>query len=112
MLVDTRVGEKILASPASSVHTLALIAIAKLLSPSHTSHSISLYSEYKQWFQAQYSVRSQGQFKEFQANRFGRIAEISKEFLQNQESIMAFFETVIDENSNKLVLAASIHIQD
>ena len=41
-LIDVKAGEKVFVSPSSSIHTLALIAIAKLLSPSHAAHSNSL----------------------------------------------------------------------
>ncbi|KAK6167554.1 hypothetical protein SNE40_021553 [Patella caerulea] len=36
----------------SSIHTLGLIAVAKLLSPSHASHSVSLFTEFKDWLDA------------------------------------------------------------
>ena len=39
-------GEKVFSSPGSSIHTLAIIAISKILSPSHALYSISLYNEY------------------------------------------------------------------
>ena len=44
-LMSISAGERVFSSP-SSIHTLAQIAIAKLLSPSHAVHSVSLYSEY------------------------------------------------------------------
>ena len=108
-LIDVKAGEKVFVSPSSSIHTLALIAIAKLLSPSHAAHSISLYSDYKTW------IESEGQkegFKGFTANRFGRIADIAREFLRNRDLILKFFDSVVDENANKLVLAVSIYIQN
>ena len=108
-LIDVKAGEKVFLSPSSSIHTLALIAIAKLLSPSHAAHSISLYSDYKTW------IESEGQkegFKGFTANRFGRIADIAREFLRNRDIILKFFDSVVDENANKLVLAVSIYIQN
>ena len=37
-LLNVNAGEKVFTSPGSSVHTLALIAISKLLSPSHAAH--------------------------------------------------------------------------
>lgn len=42
-LLQVSAGEKVFSSPSSIIHTLALIAIAKLLSPSHAAHSISKY---------------------------------------------------------------------
>ena len=47
-LIPISVAEKLFKS-CSSIHTLGLIAIAKLLSPRHAAHSISLYHEYTQW---------------------------------------------------------------
>jgi len=35
-LVDVKAGEKLLSSPSFGIHTLALIARAKLLSPAHS----------------------------------------------------------------------------
>ena len=60
---------------SSSIHTLAIIAISKLLSPSHASYSISLYNEYMSWMEL-YNIEHTG-FKGFTANRFGRIVEIA-----------------------------------
>ena len=48
-LLQLEAGDKAFTPSNSSVHTLGLIALSKLLSPSHASHSISLYNEYKQW---------------------------------------------------------------
>ncbi|KAK6168582.1 hypothetical protein SNE40_019783 [Patella caerulea] len=50
-------------------------------------------------------------FKGFVANRFGRVAELAKEFLKRRSSIIAFFNAVVDENANKLVLAVATFIQ-
>ena len=51
-------------------------------------------------------------FKGFTANRFGRIAEMAKEFLSRQQSVMDFFGAVVDTNINKLVFAVSTYIQN
>jgi len=67
-----------------------LKAIAKLLSPSHASHSVSLYSEYKLWLESN-QIDLCNSFKGFISNRFGRIAELAKIFLSHQEYIKAFF---------------------
>ena len=75
-------------SPGSSIHTLALIAISKLLSPSRAAHSVSLYNNLSAWMESQ-GIDHAG-FKDFTANRFGRIAEIAKEFLGRQQSVMDF----------------------
>ena len=109
-LLKVSAGEKVLTSLSKSVHTLAQIALAKLLSPSHAAHSISLYSEYTAWMEVQ--GRDYTGFKGFVANRFGRIAEIAQEYLAQRQSILDFFEAVLDVNSNKLVLAFSTYIQN
>ena len=49
-LLDTSAGDRAFTG-GSSVHTLGLIAISKLLSPSHASHTVSLYNEFKQWLE-------------------------------------------------------------
>ena len=51
-------------------------------------------------------------FKGFVANQLGRIAEIAQEYLAQRQSILDFFEAVVDVNSNKLVLAVSRYIQN
>ena len=43
-LLHVNAGDKVFSSPGSSIHTLAIIA--KLLSQSHASFSMSLYNEY------------------------------------------------------------------
>ena len=108
-LISVKVGEKAFSSSSSSIHTLGEIAISKLLSPNHTSHSVSLYSEFVQWME-QEGLERQG-FKGFTANRFGRIAQIANQFLKLKDQIIRFFDTVVDINSNKLVLAVSVYIQ-
>ena len=109
-LLDVTGGEKIFMSPSNSIHTLGLIAIAKLLSPSHAQHSVSLYTDFKYWL-SENNLECH-KFKGFVANRFGRIAELAKEYLSWQKSIQDFFNAVVDINSNKLVLAVSTFIQN
>lgn len=109
-LLQVTAGEKIFTSPSTSIHTLGLIAIAKLLSPSHAQHSVSLYNEFKSWM-ANNGINCDG-FKGFVANRFGRIAELAQQYLKWRESIQSFFDAVVDINSNKLVLAVSTFIQN
>ena len=50
-------------------------------------------------------------FKGFTANRFGHIAQIANQFLQMKDQVLKFFDSVVDINSNKLVLAVSVYIQ-
>ena len=50
--------------------------------------------------------------KDVTANRFGRLAEIAREFIDRQQSILSFFYLVVDINSNKLMLAVSTYIQN
>ena len=86
-LLEISAGHKAFSS-STSIHTLGQIAISKLLSPSHASHSVSLFNEYKSWMDDQ-EIEHAG-FKGFQANRFGRIAEIAREFIARQSSIISF----------------------
>ena len=109
-LLDLSAGQKAFCSPSTSIHTLGQIAISKLLLPSHASHSISLFNEYTSWMEMQ-GIEKAG-FRGFCANRFGRIAEIAREFIARRDSIMAFFEAIVDENANKLVMAVSTYIQN
>ena len=109
-LLKVSAGEKGFTAPGTSVHTLAQIAIAKLLSSSHAAHSVSMFNHYTTWIQTQ-EITHAG-FKGFIGNRFGRIAEIAKEYLARRQSILDFFEAVVDINSNKLVLAVSTYIQN
>lgn len=108
-LLQLEAGDKAFTPSNSSVHTLGLIALSKLLSPSHASHSISLYNEYKQWLdQNEHDLGKD--FLVFTSNRFGRTAELSKMFLKHKPFIGQYFDDVVDINSNKLVLAVSAYI--
>ena len=108
-LINVKVGEKALTSSGSFIHTLDEIAISKLLSPSHAAHSVSLYSEFVKWME-QEDIERQG-FKDFTANRFGRIAQIANQFLKMKDQVLKFFDSLVDVNSNKLILAVSVYIQ-
>ena len=83
--MDISAEQKAFSSPSTSICTLGQIAIAKLLSPSHASHSLSLSTEYKGWMDFQ-KINHWG-FKGFVSNRFVRIAEIAKEFVTRRQSI-------------------------
>ena len=106
-LLNVSAGQKAFCSPSTSIHYLGQIALTKLISPSHAAQLVSLYSEYTQWMSAN-GIDHEG-FHGFTANRFGRIAEISKEFTARRESILQFFDECVNTNSNKLVLE-SAHI--
>ena len=108
-LISVKVGEKAFTSSGSSIHTLGEIAIFKLLSPSHAAHSLLLYSEFVQWME-QEDIERQG-FKGFTANRFIRIAQIANQFLKMKDQVLKFFDSVVDINSNKLILAVSVYTQ-
>ena len=108
-LISVKVGEKAFTSFGSFIHTLGEIAISKLLSPSHAAHSVSLYSEFVQWMEQEGIERQD--FKGFTVNRFGRIAQIANQFLNMKDQVLKFFDSVVDINSNKLVLAVSVYIQ-
>ena len=79
-LFQLTAGDKFFNSPGSSILTLELIAIAKLLSPSHAAHSVSLYNDYKGWMESR-EIQLYSSFKGFVRNRFGRIAELAKMYL-------------------------------
>ena len=67
-------------SPKSSVWLLGLIAVAKLLSPSHNQESISLHSDYYSYLRRMSEEKGEvtnKEFKGFISNRFGRIGELS-----------------------------------
>ena len=108
-LISVKFGEKAFTSSGSTIHTLGEIAISTLLSPSHAAHSVSLYSEFVQWMEQEGIERQD--FKDFTANRFGRIAQIANQFLKMKDQVLKFFDSVVDINSNKLVLAVSVYIQ-
>ncbi|KAK6195771.1 hypothetical protein SNE40_001128 [Patella caerulea] len=103
-------ANKILRSNSSSVHSLGLVALAKLVSPSHSSHSVSMYNEFKEWMSV--NGYDSASFTGFDSNRFGRIVGLAREFLKNRDALMAFFDAVVDENSNKLVLAVHTFISN
>ena len=79
------------------------------MSPSQAVQGVSLYSEFVQWME-QEGIERQG-FKGFTANRFGRIAQITNQFLKIKDQVLKFFDSLVDINSNKLFLAVSVYIQ-
>ena len=109
-LLDLSVGQKAFLSPSTTMYTLAQIALAKLLSASHASHSVSLFNEYKTWMDVN-NIHHRG-FKGFTAHRLGRLAEIARKFIDRRKSMLSFFDSVVDINSNKLVLAVSTYLQN
>ena len=84
-LLDVSAGTQHFCSPSTSIFTIASIALPKLLSPSHSAHSVSLFSDSTQWC-ADNEIELMG-FKGFQANRFGRIASNAKTFLEYERAI-------------------------
>ena len=113
--VETKVGvanligkgaSHVFSSPKNSVWYLGLIALAKLLSPSHNAETISLFSSYTKYLGTidDQSIKK-NDFKGFISNRFGRIGELSSAVKRHINHIKNFFEEQVDENANKLVLA-------
>ena len=94
-------------SNKSSIWYLGLIAFAKLLSPSHSKESVSLYTDYTKFLREHHLSTKEilEGFKGFQGNRFGRIGEISTAIIRHLPFINEFFEKMVLEHSNKLVLA-------
>ena len=106
-LIGSNVGGAFQSS--SSIITLGLIAFAKALSPSHAALSYSLYMQYKNW-RSEKELESKDSFKGFQSNRIGRIAFLASLYLEHKIDLLRFFEEIVDENSNKLVLALSDYL--
>ena len=55
-------------------------------------------------------MESKDSFKGFQSNRIGRIAFLASLYLEHKIDLLRFFEEIVDENSNKLVLALSDYL--
>ena len=89
-----------------SIWHLGMIAIAKLLSPSHSKESISLFKDYKKFLTDNVDPQNKeinaSKFKGFRENRFGRIGEISEAITTHGDLIQRFFEEQVNENQNKL----------
>lgn len=92
----------------SSILLLGLIALSKLLSPSHAAQSISEYVTYKEFLQS--NEINVSNFVGFKSNRFGRQATLAKLFLEHREHLITFFEEVLDESANKLRQAVSVYV--
>ena len=93
---------------------MGLIAVAKLLSPSHNQESISLHSDYCSYLRRMSEEKGEvtkNEFKGFISNRFGRIGELSHLVIDHLQHIRDFFEEYVDENSNKLVLAVHTYVE-
>ena len=108
-------------SPKSSIWYLGLIALAKLVSPSHSKEPISQYTSYKSFLQKNVSSENdyatlskqllKDSFHGFQSNRFGRIGELSHCVVLHKPILDAFFDKQVDENANKLVLAVFCYLK-
>ena len=94
---------------SSSIITLGLIALSKLLSPSHAALSYSLYSAYKTWRKE--TGKSTKDFLGFNGNRFGRPTELAILFLEHKTDLIEYFHDNVDEHSNHLVLAVLSYIE-
>ena len=94
---------------SSSIITLGLIALSKLLSPSHAALSYSLYSAYKSWRTE--TGKTNKDFLGFNGNRFGRPTELAILFLDHKADLVEYFHDNVDENSNHLVLAVLTYIE-
>ena len=116
--IESKVGRDTLTGDESlqkfmcknSIITLGLIAIAKCLSPSHAALSYSLYQQYKDWREEQDLPISN--FKGFCSNRFGRTAFLASLFLEHSMDLKEYWDTCVDENSNKLVLALNSYFDN
>ena len=106
-LIGPEIGAKAL-NGKNSVVVSGLIAIAKGLSPSHANLPYSMYSLYKTW-RAENKLEHK-EFKGFQSNRFGRTSYLAELFLKHKPDLIKFFEEVVDESSNLLVVAMVAYI--
>lgn len=126
--IETQVGASNLISegaahvfnaPKTSIWYLGLLALAKLLSPSHNAESISLHTEYKDFLRADSKSNSstsklskdliKNGLKGFESNRFGRLGELSATVVAQASMLNTFFENQVNEHANKLVLAVSCY---
>ena len=108
-------------SPSSSIFMLGLIALSKLLSPSHSQQSVSLYLPYKTFLKSlstsDHDLKTlaaktlKAQFKGFGANRFGRISHLAHIFIEHQPLIIKFFEDLVNTNQNKLFAACNAYLR-
>ena len=98
-----------IAGRGSSILTLGQIALAKVLSPSHASGTISLYDAFCDFMEKQ---DTKNEFKGFVSNRFGRKANSAVLFLKHRSLIKKFFEEQVDENSNLLWLACHAYLNN
>ena len=106
---------------SNSIWWLGLIAFAKLLSPSHAQQSISLYSLYKEFLTRDSLTTSDTSdvsrkllkdgFSSFSSNRCGRLPEMSSTFINHELLLKKFFNSSVDENANKLVLACCTYLE-
>ena len=116
--IESKVGRDTLTGDESlqkfmcknSIITLGLIAIAKCLSPSHAALSYSLYQQYKDWREEQDLPISN--FKGFCSNRFGRTAFLASLFLEHSMDLKEYWDTCVDENRNKVVLALNSYFDN
>ena len=107
-LIGTGAGNKAF-QKSSSIITLGLIALSKLLSPSHAALSYSLYSAYKSWRTE--NGKTTKDFLGFNGNRFGRPTELAILFLDHKADLLEYFHDNVDENSNQLVLAVLAYME-
>lgn len=84
--------------------------MTKLLSPSHNNHAVSLHSEFCRWCEVY--GKELDSFNGFRSNRIGRIADLANQLLKLKDIVMEFFDSVIDETTNKLVLAVYTFINN
>ena len=98
-----------IAGRGSSILTLGQIALAKMLSPSHASGSISLYESFCDFMKTK---DTKNEFKGFVSNRFGRKANSAVLFLENRSIIKEFFKDQVDEHSNLLWLACHAYLNN
>ena len=109
----------VFSSSSSSIPTLALIAISKMVSPSHCQESVSQFTAYKSFLMEKASGGNleaksllKNGFVGFSSNRFGRRSALASKLLQHLSLLQDFMEQNVDEFQNKLSLANSVYLHN
>ena len=109
-------------SSSESVWTLGLIAFSKLLASDNSVDTISLHHLYIKFLEDEMNDKdSENQecakhllkngFTKFVSNRFGRLASLSKIYIQHKNLLEKFFSEAVDEHSNRLWMASYCYLK-
>ena len=108
-------------SSSNSIWYLGLIALAKLVSPSHNKDSISLYKDYTDFLKENVTLCNERKdvsaallkngLKGIISNRFGRLGYLSKAVVEHKEMLQMFFDRQVDIHATKLVTAVDAYLR-